>query len=219
MYKFVISHHCPPPPQVSVGDDWVNWLIYVHDWVLQAGVTVGIGWDKSRGTDPTKSDWKKSWKHWYAASRAAKKNFFLIHKTHHIITFSLQSWHFEISRFKSYITLLVIACPRLSVPSFAQLSVQRFINRTWNLWGWRIKGATCWGTLPEPAVLTPGAWITCWAPPLCLLGTCVLTSWPFFPTCNSMLWLKATTILLFNHCKTAPLWSWWTSCYACKSSD
>ena len=59
MYKFVISHHCPPSPQVSVGDDWVDWLIYVHGWVLQAGVTIGIGWDKSRGTDPTKSDWKK----------------------------------------------------------------------------------------------------------------------------------------------------------------
>lgn len=59
MHKFVISHHWPPFPQVSVGDDWVDWLIYVHHWVLQAGVTIGIGWDKSRGTDPSKSEWKK----------------------------------------------------------------------------------------------------------------------------------------------------------------
>lgn len=218
MHKFVISHHWPPFPQVSVGDDWVDWLIYVHRWVLQAGVTIGIGWDKSRGTDPTKSDWKKVGNIDMQQAEQPKK-FFLIYKPHHIITFSLQSGHFEISRFKSYITLLVITCPRLSVPSFSQLSVQMFINRTWNMWGWRIKGATCCGMLPEPAALTPGAWITCWAPALCLLGTCVFTSWPFFPTCNSMLWLKATTILLFNHCKTAPLWSWWTRCYAYKSSD
>ena len=122
-----------------MGDDWVDWLIYVHAWVLRAGVTIRIGWDKSRGTDPTKSDWKKVVN---TDMQQAKqpKIFFLVYKTHHIITLSLQSWHFEISRFKSYITFLVVTCPCLIVPSFAQLSVQRFINRTWNMWGWRIKG-------------------------------------------------------------------------------